>query len=427
MAELLRMPEVAAGADSAVLSAWPLPAGTSYATGDVLAVIETDKAVVDVEAEQPGVMLRPLVTEGAEVPIGAPIALLAGPDEQVDDVESLVAELLGTQTETPGNSDLETSDNDTAATEPDGAGPGSVSQRIFASPLARRLAREAGIALESVVGTGPHGRIRRMDIEAALAEREATAATPPGASPPPVASPSTRATPPPTDGTDVDEAIPHTRLRRAIATRLVQSKKQAPHFYLRGSAQVDRLLQMRQEINHGATQRVSVTDLLLKAMAVALAAVPEANVLWTDEAIVRPAGVDIGLAVAADTGLVTPVVRNIHRLTLREVAARTADLAARARSGGLRQHELEGGTTSLTNLGMYGTEDFDAIINPPQSSILAVGAGREVPVVADGQVTVATVIRFSLSVDHRPIDGATAARWMAAFVDLLEHPAAILA
>lgn len=401
------MPEVAAGAESALLSAWPLTPGSSYAAGDVIAIIETDKAVVDYEAETAGVIVRPLVTEGTEVAIGDPIAVISAPGEQIADIDAIVTELVGSA---PA-ADPAAAQAAPVVSAPDAA---PVPDRIFASPLARRMALDAGIDLATVTGSGPQGRIRRVDIDAVLAAGPAAAL--------PTAAPT------PALATDDDVVvIPHSRLRRAIATRLTQSKTQAPHFYLRGSAQVDRLLELRQEINDGEELRVSVTDLLLKAMAVAFTAVPTANVVWTDEAVHQHARVDIGLAVATDNGLVTPVVRGVDRLTVRQIARTTQDLATRARAGSLRQHELEGGITSLTNLGMYGTEDFDAIINPPQSSILAVGAARETPVVADGAVTVATVLRFSLSVDHRPIDGATAAQWMAAFTALLERPAKLLA
>ena len=401
------MPEVAAGAESALLSAWPLTPGSPYAAGDVIAIIETDKAVVDYEAETAGVIVRPLVTEGTEVAIGDPIAVISAPGEQIADIDAIVTELVGSA---PA-ADPAAAQAAPVVSAPDAA---PVPDRIFASPLARRMALDAGIDLATVTGSGPQGRIRRVDIDAVLAAGPAAAL--------PTAAPT------PALATDDDVVvIPHSRLRRAIATRLTQSKTQAPHFYLRGSAQVDRLLELRQEINDGEELRVSVTDLLLKAMAVAFTAVPTANVVWTDEAVHQHARVDIGLAVATDNGLVTPVVRGVDRLTVRQIARTTQDLATRARAGSLRQHELEGGITSLTNLGMYGTEDFDAIINPPQSSILAVGAARETPVVADGAVTVATVLRFSLSVDHRPIDGATAAQWMAAFTALLERPAKLLA
>lgn len=421
MAELLRMPEVAAGATSAVLSQWPVAAGGSYSTGDVIAIIETDKAVVDVEAESDGTLVRVLAVEGQEVAIGEPIALIAAPGESVDDVDAaLVA--LGISSEASAPAGSSAPDRTSAATPAGAEVPVSVaetgdSHRLFASPIARRLAKEAGISLAGLTGSGPNGRIRRRDVEAALASGVAPAAA---------AAPSTIA---PTHSSAAADFIdvPHSRLRRAIATRLVESKTTAPHFYLRGSAHVDRLLSMRAEINEGEEIRVSVNDLVIKAVASAMTRVPAMNVIWNPDALRQFAGVDIAVAIATETGLVTPVLRGVQDLSVRQIAHSTKDFAARARTGALKQNELEGGTTSVTNLGMYGTEDFDAIINPPHSSILAIGAATQQPVVASGEVAVGTVMKVSLSVDHRPIDGATAAEWMREFLGLLENPAKILA
>lgn len=211
-----------------------------------------------------------------------------------------------------------------------------------------------------------------------------------------------------------------------IATRLVESKTTAPHFYLRGSARVDRLMALRAEINEGEELRVSVNDLVIKAVAAAHTRVPAMNVIWTADALRQFSGVDIAVAIATDTGLVTPVLRGVQDLSIRQIAEATKDFATRARSGGLKQNELEGGSTSVTNLGMFGTEDFDAIINPPHSSILAVGAAKKQPVVLGEGIEVGSVMKVSLSVDHRPIDGATAAEWMKEITTLLENPAKIL-
>ncbi len=221
--------------------------------------------------------------------------------------------------------------------------------------------------------------------------------------------------------------MPHSRLRRAIAARLTQSTQEAPHFYLRGSARVDRLLALRAELNSADDVRVSVNDLVVKAVARAHMLVPAVNVIWTDDAVRMFDSVDIAVAISTEQGLVTPVLRAVESMSISQVALATKDFAARARSGSLRQHELEGGSTSVTNLGMFGTEDFAAIINPPHSSILAVGAAAQEPVVVDGALAVGTVMRVTLSVDHRPIDGATAAQWMREFIGLLEQPARILA
>lgn len=419
MAELLRMPEVAAGATSAVLSQWPTGAGSSYSTGDVIAIIETDKAVVDVEAESDGTLVHLIATEGQEVSIGDPIALIAAPGEKIEDVDAALAALgvdggaaASTPAATAAAPAVETA---SSAPAPEGVAPSEgAAGRLFASPIARRIAKEAGIALTGIVGSGPNGRIRRRDVEAALAAGTGT----------PAAATVSAA---PTGGAAQFTDVPHSRLRKAIANRLVESKTTAPHFYLRGSAQVDRLMSLRAEINEGEEVRVSVNDLIVKAVAGAMVRVPAMNVIWTPEAIRQFAGVDISVAIATDSGLVTPVLRGVQDLSIRQISVATKDFAARARSGGLKQNELEGGSTSVTNLGMYGTEDFDAIINPPHASILAVGAVKEQPIVKDGQLAVGSVLKVSLSVDHRPIDGATAAEWMREFVALLENPAKILA
>ena len=410
MPELLRMPEVAAGATSAVLSIWPVAAGADYPLGEIIATIETDKAVVDVEAESAGYIVRTLVAEGAEVAIGAPIALIAAPGEKVDDVDAALAALGLTGSETSAEPAAAPAEVVAAVSVVDTT-PGD---RLFASPLARRLARERGIDLATLTGTGPNGRIRRRDVEAA----PATATAPAAATALALSAPSASAA----GYTDV----PHSRLRKAIAARLTSSKQTAPHFYLRGSANVDRLLALRAEINEGEELRVSVNDLVLKAVARAHTLVPTVNVIWTDEAIRMFGTVDISVAISTEQGLVTPVLRDVDAMTLRQIAIATKDFATRARAGALRQHELEGGSTSVTNLGMFGTEEFAAIINPPHSSILAIGAARKMPVVVGDEIAIGHVMNVTMSVDHRPIDGATAAEWMKVFIGLLESPAKII-
>jgi pyruvate dehydrogenase E2 component (dihydrolipoamide acetyltransferase) len=266
----------------------------------------------------------------------------------------------------------------------------------------------------------------RRDVERAVAE--GAAGTAPTTEPVrPVTPPAKAASQPAGDSAYAE--IPHTRQRRLIAARLTESVQTAPHFYLRASVRVDRLLALRSELNAGAAPdtTVSVNDLVVKAVGAAHALVPELNVTWTPDAVRSYASVDVAVAVATDGGLVTPVVRSVPDLSVTAVARTVRDLAERARSGRLQQNELEGGTITVTNLGMFGTEEFAAIINPPQASILAVGAARQEPVVVDGAPSLATVMRLTLSVDHRPVDGVTAARWLAALVDLLEHPARVLA
>ena len=296
---------------------------------------------------------------------------------------------------------------------------GAPGERVFASPLARRLAHEAGLAVAEIDGTGPRARILRRDVERVIAARSSSATS--GA---PAASPVARPTPA-AAASYVD--VPHSRMRRATAERLTESKQTAPHFYLRATVRADRLLRLRSELNDGATVPVSLNDLLVKAAAAAHVRVPEMNVIWTDDAVRTFSTVDISVAVATERGLLTPVLRDVPSLTVTALAARVRDLVDRARAGRLRQDELEGGSISVTNLGMFGTEEFAAIINPPQAAILAVGAAREEAVVEDGALEVGQVLRVTLSVDHRPVDGVVAARWMADFVDLLEHPVRILA
>lgn len=422
MARLLRMPEVAANAVEAVLAEWPVPENTAFSAQDSIATVETEKAVVDVPAEANGVILRTLVPAGATVEVGAPIALLGDPGEMVEDLDALLVDLGVTSglasaspaTATPATT---TATGAMVATEAAaGARSDGDGARIFSSPLARRLAREAGLPLADLRGTGPGGRIVRRDVQRAVDALE----TPRGGR----LATSTPATSTPATGAYAD--IPHTRMRRAIANRLAESTRDAPHFFVRGTVRVDKLLKLRGRLNDYGAVRVSVNDLVVLAAARAHVLVPAMNVIWTPDAVRSFSRVDISVAIATDTGLVAPVLRGVDRLSLSGVVAATSDLVERARSGRLQQEELEGGTLTVTNLGVFGTEDFAAIINPPQSAILAVGATRQAPVVSRGALKVGTVMSVTLSVDHRPIDGAVAAQWMAAFVSLLEKPVRIL-
>ncbi|MFD7446691.1 dihydrolipoamide acetyltransferase family protein [Streptomyces sp. NPDC059909] len=425
MAEILRMPEVAANTTEAILESWNVGVNTPYAAGDPIVTVETEKAAVDVEAESDGVLLRLLVEAGTTVAVGTPIAVWGAPDESASEVDALVAS-LGT-----GETPVTASTASASAPEEPATPAGTVaparteaardnSERIFASPLARHLARELGVDLSAVVGSGPHGRIRRSDIEAAVvrsAEPEETLPANASAEIPAVGTPVVVSR-------YVD--VPNTRMRAAIARRLTESKQNTPHFYLRAGARVDALLELRQQINAGHGVKASINDLLVKAIASAHVIVPAMNVQWNDTSIRHFSDVDIAVAVATDGGLVTPVIRGVDSLSMSGVATATKDLIARAKERRLRQDELEGGTITITNLGMYGTEDFAAIINPPQAAILAVGAVRQEAVVEEGTVTIASVLRLTLAVDHRSVDGATAAEWMKAFVDVLEHPLRIL-
>ncbi|TCB98321.1 2-oxo acid dehydrogenase subunit E2 [Micromonospora zingiberis] len=478
MAHILRVPETA-GAEAALLT-WFVAENASFAAGDTLVSLETDKAVLDIDAEADGVLVKILVEEGRHVETAGALAVLGAPGETVDVTTILNGPDAATASPptaaapaTPAPvTDLTAATGVPAATDAaavpaavapatDAAapvGPGESRARLFASPIARRLAREAGLDLARIAGTGSNGRITRRDVEAARAARSTTppppvvggpsaaGATLAVASPPnPVPTPRETAAATP-DGAGVASSvptptsrsavsapsgvgyteIPHSRIRRTIASRLVASKQQTPHFYLRGSARVDDLLALREQINQGRTDRVSVTDLLLKAVALAHVAVPAMNVTWTDEAVRQYRSVDVSVAVATDHGLVAPVLRGVDSMSLAQVSAGVRDLAARARAGRIQPDDLVGGTVSLSNLGGYGTEEFAAIINPPQAAILAVGAARAEPVVQEGRIEVGTVLRVTLSVDHRPVDGAVAAEWMRTFLALLEAPLRIL-
>jgi pyruvate dehydrogenase E2 component (dihydrolipoyllysine-residue acetyltransferase) len=474
MARLLRMPQVAAAADAASLQTWLVTEGEAFSAGSPLLVVETDKAQVEVEADGDGVLLRVLVPAGATVDVGGPIAVLGDPGEGADAAAGLLAAVgagpAGPDggTAAPGAELPAAAGGDGSAPAPARAehSPGSVaaagSGRIFASPLARRLARSAGLDLTQLTGSGPGGRIVRKDVETAIGARAAQQPAPaagaaPGASAvpgpgmgplPPAGLPAARlpAAGLPPAGAEFDD-VPHTWMRRAIAARLTASKQQIPHFYLSGTCELDRLLDLRGQLNADprspagdgrppgpapaaagrAPARISVNDLLLTAVSRAHTLVPELNAVWTQDAVRRFRRVDVAVAIATDGGLVTPVLRGVDRMTVSEVSARARDLAERARRGQLQQAELEGGTITVTNLGMFGTEEFAAIINPPHASILAVGAATRQPVVRGDRVEIATVMRVTLSVDHRAVDGVTAARWLQEFTGLVGNPVRILA
>lgn len=438
MATLLPMPEVVAGATEAVLSSWLVAEDAPFGVGDAIAVIETEKAAVDIEADTDAKLVRSLVADGATVTVGMPIAVLAAPDEQIDDVDAVLASLgvSGAPPEAaPAVDEVEDAPAQAAhpaVSAPAGTG-GANGERIFASPLVRRLASEHGLELGTITGSGPNGRIVRRDIDRILV---ASVGTTNGSHPTPDPTPAAvvpaapaavePARPAAVIPSGVEE-IPHTRLRRAVARRLTESKQLSPHFYLRGSARIDGLLRLRAQVNEASPVRVSVNDLLLKAAAAALVRVPEMNVVWSDDAMLRYPTADISVAIASARGLVTPVLRGVESASLSSIATQVREFVTRADEGRLAQSDLEGGTLTISNLGMYGVEEFAAIINPPQAAILAVGAGRREPVVEqDGTLGVATLMRATLSVDHRAVDGALAARWMSEFVGAVENPLSVL-
>jgi pyruvate dehydrogenase E2 component (dihydrolipoamide acetyltransferase) len=415
MAVVVRMPSVLAGATEAAIAHWLVSPGDSVSIGTPLAEIETEKALVEYAAEEEGVVGRLVLGEGDTAEIGEPIAVLLAPGESDAEVEAVLGGSAPAALPEPASA---VSAASAAAAGPaNGHQSGGRGGRIFASPLVRKLAGERGINLAGLTGPGPNGRIVRRDLERHLAIAPAVAA--------PAASPTVaEADVPSVHDAAGDTLIPHTPMRRAIARRLTESKATVPHFYLTAECVVDELLALRARVNETSPVKISVNDFVIAAVAAAFGDVPEANVTWTDEGLLRHRHVDISIAVATDAGLVTPVLRGVDEMRLSAIARGSADLARRARDRKLRQHEIEGGSFAVSNLGMYGTAEFSAIINPPQSAILAVGAARQQPVVADGALAVATVMRCTLSVDHRAIDGALAARWLAAFSARMENPLA---
>jgi pyruvate dehydrogenase E2 component (dihydrolipoamide acetyltransferase) len=424
MATVVRMPSVLANVTEGAIQSWLASEGQTLAVGDPLAEIETEKAVVEYAAEVEGTVARLLAEPCDNLAVGTPIAVILAEGEGQDQVGPALAAAgvtvgtdAGPAPVPPAAVPEQTPPPErqvAAAPAGTSAPPPAPSQgsRTFASPLARRLARERGIEIAAIEGTGPDGRITRRDVER----------MPAPSAPRPFAVP---------DAASGDAASftdePLTGMRRAIARRLTESKTTVPHFYVTAHIRVDRLLELRREINETAPRKVSVNDLVLKAVASALIAVPAATAIWNGDSIRRFAGVDVAVAVAIDGGLVTPVVRGVQDLTLTRLSAAVADLAERARAGRLRQEELEGGSFAVSNLGMYGVDEFSAILNPPQSGILAVSAAKRRPVVDDdGELAVATIMTVTLSADHRVVDGAVAAEWMAALVRLLENPLALL-
>ncbi len=438
MAIVIRMPEVLAGAAEAVISQWMIQEGQDVAVGDTLAEIETEKANVDYQAEEQGTLARVLIKPGETVEVGAPIAVFAAAGDSDDDIEAALAAAGGSAEAAPT---LEPAAEApaaptppatpepvaTPATEPvasPAAEPAPATSpapggRIYASPLVRKRAREAGIDLSQVTGTGPGGRIVKKDLESF---------TPPAAAPAAAATPApTPAYPAPANGEAGYTDRPHTGMRRAIARRLTESKTTVPHFYVTADCRVEKLLAARSEMNEATGVKVSVNDWVMKAVATALMEVPDANVIWTDEALRYFNRADIAVAVAIEGGLLTPVLRGVESMSLTQINAEVNRLATKAREGSISQAEIEGGSFSVSNLGMYGTDSFQAILNPPQSGILAVGAARDAVVVEDGELVAGKVMTVNLSADHRAVDGALAAEWMKAFRHYIENPLALLA
>jgi pyruvate dehydrogenase E2 component (dihydrolipoamide acetyltransferase) len=402
--------------ESGVIATWHKHVGDPVSTGDVIADIETDKAIMELEAYDDGVLERILVPEGASAPIGAPIGVLgdgSGGDSGAEGGADRAADSA------PASPAPEKPAVPTAAATPEPAVP-APDRRPPASPLARRLARERGVDLSAVQGSGPHGRIIRADIDAAAVR--------PGEQP---SAPPTTALPArPEDDPDV-ELLPLPQMQRIAADRLTRSKQEAPHIYLTRAVDVTELLALRATLNEtlvaAGGPKVSVNDLVLKAVASALRTHPEINVSFAGDSVRRHKRVHVGMAVAVESGLLVPVVRDADRMSVSEIATRTRDLSARARDRKLRPEEMTGSTFTVSNLGMYGIEQFTAVINPPEAAILAVGAATEELRPRDGVPVVTSIMRVTLSCDHRVVDGATGARYLQTLAELLDAPLRILA
>ncbi len=406
------------------LAKWLKNEGEPVKPGDVIAEIETDKATMEVEAVDEGKLGRILVPAGSQgVKVNQPIALLL---EEGEDASALAKAATAAPkpaapapTPAPAPAAAPAAQQPAAAPAP-GAAVATTGERVFVSPLARRMAQQAGLDLARLNGSGPHGRIVKADIDAALA-RGVPAAKPAAA---PTAAPAPAA---PAFGLPAFTEQPHSMMRKVIARRLVESKREAPHFYLTLDCNIDRLLQLRQEINAKREKdKISVNDFVIKASALALKQVPAANASWTESAVRLYQAADVSVAVATPGGLITPIIRSADSKTLSAISAEMKDLAGRAREGKLKPEEYQGGTFSVSNLGMFGIREFAAVINPPQGAILAVGAGEQRPVVKDNALAIATMMSCTLSVDHRVVDGAIGAEFLAAFKKLIEDPLSML-
>lgn len=418
MTIIIRMPEVLAGATEAVISRWSVAEGDEVKVGDVLAEIETDKASVEYQAEDAGTVARLLAAEGDMVDVGSPIAVFASSGGTESDVAQALADAGVTgdrvgATAPAAVEELPTAREElpTAREEPSPVGVIAASDpesgaRLRASPIVRKIAKEQGVDLLGVAGSGPSGRIVRRDLELLVASGESVHA----------------AVPAPGEPSAAYSEIAHSSMRRAIARRLTESKSTVPHLYLKADCTVDRLLEARSQVNEALGVKTSVNDWVVKAVAHALMAVPAANVVWSDQSMRQFSQADISIAVATEGGLYTPVLRGVERMSIPHIGEQIRDLADRARQGKIQQDEIEGGSFAVTNLGMFGTEEFSAILNPPQSGILAVGAAREKAVVTNGALGIATVMTVTLSADHRAVDGALAAQWMVVFKNAIEHP-----
>ena len=424
------MPALSPTMEEGKLAKWHVKPGDKVRSGDVIAEIETDKATMEVEAVDEGIVESLLVTEGTEaVKVNTVIARLREEGESVAPAKPapVVAAPVKASVAAPALAPVASTPSVAVAPRAE------TGTRVFASPLARRLAGEGGLDLQRVTGSGPHGRIVAADVEVALrkgsALKAAPVAAPIAAAAAPAAGPDARLF----FAKDSYVELPHDSMRKAIARRLTSSKRDIPHYYLKVDCQIDALMDVRKQINAQApaegpgAYKVSVNDFVVKAAALALIRVPGVNCSWTETALLQHRHADIGVAVALDFGLITPIVQKAETKSLAAISNEVKDLAVRAKAKKLKPSEYEGGTFAISNLGMFGVRDFTAVINPPHAAILAVGAGEGRPVVRNGAIVPATVMTVQLSCDHRVIDGALGATWLEAFKGYLENPVTMLA
>ncbi len=436
------MPALSPTMEEGTLAKWLVKEGDTVASGDLLAEIETDKATMEFEAVDEGVIGKILIAEGSEgVKVNSPIAILLEDGESADDIGATPAAPAAAEDTAPAASEDASpapAQAAAAATPAPAAPAGADGSRIFASPLARRIAADKGLDLADISGSGPRGRIVKAAVENATAAPKAAAAAPAAAAPAAAAPAAAAATSGPTadqvarmyEGRDYEE-VALDGMRKTIAARLSEAKQTIPHFYLRRDIQLDALLKFRGELKkqlEGRGVKLSVNDFIIKAVALALQAVPDANAVWAGDRVLKMKSSDVAVAVAIEGGLFTPVLQDSDMKSLSTLSAEMKDLAKRARDRKLAPHEYQGGSFAISNLGMFGIDNFDAIVNPPHAGILAVGSGVKKPVVgADGELKVATVMSVTMSVDHRVIDGALGADLLKAIVENLENPMTMLA
>ncbi|MCV2864641.1 pyruvate dehydrogenase complex dihydrolipoamide acetyltransferase [Albidovulum sediminicola] len=434
MATEILMPALSPTMEEGTLAKWLVKEGDTVSSGDIIAEIETDKATMEFEAVDEGIVGKILIAEGTSgVKVNTPIAIMV---EEGESADAAPAAKPAPAVSAPAPASVAPAPGPAAAPAAPAATSGA---RVLASPLARRLAKEKGVDISTLSGSGPHGRIVKADVEAASAAPKAAAAIAAPEAAPAAAAPAAATAPTGMSASVVARMyegrvyteVPLDGMRKTIAARLTEAKQTIPHFYLRREVQLDALMAFRGQLNKQLEARgvkLSVNDFIIKACANALQAVPDANAVWAGDRMLKLKPSDVAVAVAVEGGLFTPVLKDAEKKTLSALSAEMKDLANRAKTKKLAPHEYQGGSFAISNLGMFGIENFDAVINPPHGAILAVGAGLKKPVVKpDGEIGVATVMSMTLSVDHRVIDGALGAALLQSIVDNLENPLSMLA